>query len=1205
MKKKITEYLHQQNDHLNKLFSLNSNQTTSTNQIKDSLANKEKLLNSLENKLLTLENSFTALELKNLNEKLATFRNISADYQKELTAINAENTFKKEKLEVDYQKEITTINNSLKKLDNEKKNNAKKLTKELAAFSLNSKKENKLLEEKLYIEKQKYLSRTAKINEQLTTNLSKLEQEYNQKITKKQQLKTHITTETDHLIEEIETKYNQFLNSHKENILNIKQTFYNATNNVNNMITTINHTYKELNEKNEANFLSKIDLLDNDLKDFLETIQDDNRAVLDLFENQLTNIDFKIDKIKTSYQEQLNTLKNHYNKDITTINTLFQTERNNYQNQLTEATLNYEKQLKKPLKLSPAFKKSYFKYKKQIEKSLQILAKITTNKIKERQKRFYLEQLSLRKKFLHSQFLYRSLRFIKDEKKNASLKYSKRKKAIYQKNHQLLTELQTALNNNNKAIIEANRNIEISPLDSQVSLARQLHFNENSLLNLELDYEKETFLNKKSTLLYQSHLNLLSLKETTNYETISYYYHNNKFKTDNYLAIQFEKNVFLGKERETRIKKNINVEKSQLKSLEKQHQEQIFLLNHTSLVEKEQTKLKINDEKKYLLETLIAKQFYFNQEKLKLKKEKEKNNNSALETLKLSSLENNNYKNLLTIYTEILTAFQHERELLLTLLRAQSTKDDHSLLLSSLDFTSNYLNSQHQFSFLLLSDLFKQLKSRINENIEAHKLTEYDQKYKQIIDDCATEKQALKNEELKLNQEIKQLREEITFNYFNSDRIKEKITEIKATRSLILQQLKGLKSSYNAQAKKTAKNLKQQLLSLKLQHKNEKRFHQELLITNKNKQQEITKLASQLTKAHQKHFKLETRKALKIKLLEKAHEKETAHYQETITNLEIIINKFAGRGNYLFTNFNTFLSNYKTNPKENNNNAIERQIDYLFNTLNDNSLKTQETILLVIEQLYVYIRKEQFNLKQQFLRNYKLSLNELTKTTNKELNHLHNLLNDSNLYLESLFKISAKKLKRSLKETNQLQKHELKTSLKTLKELQDEEKQEQQQHKSLLTAFIANQIDVQKFNKKDYQNQLKIDKKALNEEIRATQKQIKENLIAADNKDNLYQKRLHYFNRIDKNQRRKLTSALKKRKKKEAKLILIKKSENKKRLKKLDRIAKKRDLQISLSKRFLINYQQRKIKAIKRRTKRRIKTATKELKETLKKEILE
>ena len=50
-------------------------------------------------------------------------------------------------------------------------------------------------------------------------------------------------------------------------------------------------------------------------------------------------------------------------------------------------------------------------------------------------------------------------------------------------------------------------------------------------------------------------------------------------------------------------------------------------------------------------------------------------------------------------------------------------------------------------------------------------------------------------------------------------------------------------------------------------------------------------------------------------------------------------------------------------------------------------------------------------------------------------------------------------------------------------EVQDEEKQEQQQHKSLLTAFIANQIDVQKFNKKDYQNQLKIDKKALNEEM--------------------------------------------------------------------------------------------------------------------------
>ncbi len=1202
MKKIIEGYLESQKTHLDSLkniFYLNSDLTNVSEEITNAFLETTTNITALNEKLASFELSINMAEFELIKERIDNLQNIENVYKEILIKITEKYQENKNELNQKFDNQIKEIDNKIKGLENEK---LAKLTETNNLFesSLQKlKKDNLLIDNKLVLEKRNYLRKTSLLSKELETKLAALKNDFKVRLDSFEKLENQIIAQTNILINDIENEYSEFSKKHKENILNNKQNYYNSTEVINNKINDVNKNYKTLIDKNQTLLNLEINKLNDENEKFLKQVQSEVRLVLDAFENQLIKIDNKIDDLKKAHEAQENILKAHYNKDITSINILFQTEKNEYTKQLNDAIKDFNEQKAKQITLSQSYENSFLKYKKQIENSLAILENITQSKILERRKIYFKDLFYLNKKYLKKQAIYRSLRFIKDEKKNASLKYFKRKQDIHDLNFSLIANLTNNLYKYEKNIIESKQSIEIHPLDMQVSNARLLHFNESGLLSLEQSYRREAFLNSKSTILYQSHLELLSLKLESTLLKNNYTYELNNLHGDNYLAIQYEKNIYDGHVKEEFVTKYINEAIHDLKTLQQKHKDDIFIIEYNSKVEKETAKLKVDLEKKNIEETILKEQLTFEMEKLKLNKQKDINANKALETIKTSALENDHLQNILKTFFDILDNFSNERALFFELLSNINNNDEY-LLKQSLDIFKELLTNQLSTSSTILAELLNRLTKQIKNNIEAHKLTEFDQKYKQIIDESEETKAKVTTKLEEVNEEIKNVRNSVLIDYQLIETLEAEITDFKNTKLIIARQIKGLKHHFDAQSKKTIKQLKVQYNSLT----NKIASHKQLIKNSnqiiKEKNDQLTLLNNSLAPLEHSFNNLDDIKNAKVKELELNHSKETNPLYQTTLDLEDTIKKFNELSFSLLEEFANIRATY-LNSKDG---SLDKRISYFFQTIDNSFNDLHQTISLLLEHLYIYSKKEQLKIEQEFTNNYQLSLSYLDKNAHKDLKVYNTQLKELDSYLNTLYDSFDQALKRRLVAASKVQKKELKTASLNIRELKDEKRNIAESNKQLLIAFNLNQNEVKKLTKKEHSNQLKNIKKEINLEIKQIQDEIKKNLLEANSKEKSYKNRIITLANKDKANKAKLTSSLTRRKtinknKIKKNTDLIKKTSAK-----ITKTTKLRDFKIKASKKVLTKYQERKIYKIKRTLKKTIASSTKDYKVALKKSLI-
>lgn len=1198
MKKIIDNYLKIQKEHLNSLdnlFYANNELNKVSESITNSFTASKANIDHLADKLETLEVSYNLAELELLREKLANNQDIENTYKELSSNINLKLQNEKDTLNKTYDDLIKETDRYIKELESDKLKQLNDTSNRYNLSILKLKQENKLVDTTISNEKKKYLKKAKELTEELESNLTSFDVEFNRHLSSFEALETQIMQQTNILIEETEQEYSNFSENHKQNILSNKQNFYNTTEILNDKINEINKNYKVLIDENQLNLKISLNKLDFENKEFFANLQAETRDVLNQFEKQLVRIDSKIDTLKKDFETKENILNAIFNKDITSINVLFQQEKNEYNKQLNTLIKEFEQHSKQNIQISSSYEKSFLKYKNQIENSLKILENITQTKILERKKVFFKEKYALNKNFLRRQAIYRSLRFVKDEKKNATLNYGKRKQDIFNNYYETNNTRLETLYSHQKDIIESKMAIEISPLDGQISNARLVHFNESSLLNFEQSYKRDAFLNNKSTILYQSHLELLSLKLESTILKTNYEYEVDNLKGNSYLQIQYEKNVFDNIVKEEAITKQINQSVNELKSLKRKHKDDLFVIGNNSKIEKETAKLNVSVEKKKVQETVLKEQLIYELEKLKLNKQKDINAYLALENIKNSALENEHQQKIVNVYFQMLESFKEERTIFKETITNIASNDDF-LLTQSLPIFKELLISQNQISSDILDSLLVLLVKQIQEKIDAHKLTEYDKKYIQIINEYESIKAETENKLTLINEEIKNNRNNILLIYQLIEKLKEENIERDTLKKLISTQIKGLKHHFDAQSKKTIKQLKIQIVSLNEEIKANKLIISKSNQTIKEKNQELSNLNTQLKPLVYSFKNIDKIKENKIRDLDLQHHKDTLPLLTTIENLNDSINKFKEINTALFTEFDNIIGTYSSSS----DNLIDKRIVYIFNAVDENFTNTYTSLSLLIEHLFIYYKKEQLKIEQEFTNNYQLSLSYLSKRNYRIIKNSEVQLADLSTYLITLLERHDRLLVRNLRIANKIQKRELKKAAIYIKSLRDYKKEITENNKNLLTAFQTNHHEVIKLNKKTHAHKIKEIKKDINLEIKQIQEQLKKNILEATLKDQAYQARIKTLAKKHNKNKEALTTKLKKRN-----------LSHKSRISNYSEIIKsitpaieiaptKRDFKIKYSKKYLINYQQRKIKKIKRELRKNIFKSTKQYKNNLK-----
>ncbi len=1200
MKKIIDNYLKTQKEHLNSfdnIFYTNNELSHVSESIANSFNISKTKIDDLINKLEIIETSYNLAELELLNERVVNSQSVESTYKELFASVNKKNHQEKIDLNNSFNDLMKKTDLYIKKMESDKLKQLNDTRNRYNLSILKLKQENKLVDESINNEKIKYLNKTKKLTLQLENKLNEFEKEYYLHISSFESLESKIIEKTNILIEDTENDYSQFSENHKQNILKNKQNFYNTTELINDKINDINKNYKILTDEIQLNHKNKIEKLNFENEEFLKNLQTETRSILDTFESQLVQIDNKIDELKKDFEERENILNAIYNKDITSINVLFQREKNEYNKQLSNLINEFEEKVEKNITISSSYEKSFLKYKKQIENSLRILENITQSKILKRKKIFFKEKYLLNKHFIRRQALYRSLRFVKDEKKNASLNYEKRKHNIFDNYYNTTLYYLNSSYNNNKEIIESKQALEISPLDSQLSNARLLHFNESGLLSLEQAYKRDSFLNSKSTILYQSHLELLSLKLESTVLKSNYKFEVDNLKRNNYLEIQYQKNVYDGIVKAETITKQINTSVNELKSLRRKHKDDLYVIEHNSKTEKETAKLNVDIEKRNVQENLLKEKLIYETEKLKLNKQKDINAYRALENIKNCSLENDHQQNIVKIYFQMLKNFKKERMLFIEMINKIASTDDF-ILSKSLPVFNKLLTDQNQISKAILDDLLIKLTNQTQEKIDAHKLTEYDQKYKQIIDEFENTKIKTEKEIKIINEEIKNIRNHSFLIYQLIEKIKEENKEKQTTKLVILDQIKGLKREADAQSKKTVKQLRLQINAL-----NDEINANKLIILKSHKSikeqnQTLNSLNAKLKPLSASFKNIDNFKEDKIKALNLQHNKDTLPLIKTIENLTETIAKFKEINDSLLLEYENIIS-----LPQSSNNIIEKQISYIFNSIDENFNNTHTSLSLLIEHLYTYNKKEQLKIEQEFTNNFQLSLNNLAKKHDQIVKSSNTQLSDLTSYLTALFKAADKNLIKSLKIANNLQKTELKRAAKYIRSLRDYKKKITENNKNLLTAFSENQNEVIKLNKRIHLQSIKDIKKDINLELKQVQEELKKNVLEANLKDQTYQSRIKTSAKQHLRAKANLITKLKKRNENYQRVIVINNDSIKKISVNLEKTSNRRDLKIKSSRRFLIKYQTRKIRKIKRTLNKNICKSTKIYKKSLKKSL--
>lgn len=980
-------------------------------------------------------------------------------------------------------------------------------------------------------QKNEYLSKINRLYDQQTSNFYRINLSYHEAIKNLHQKNLVRLQKIKDIVDNLDTLKENYLTFHQNDLIYVKQNFHRISILLNEKINEIQSAYKSVYQLTEQELKEKQKEIESELSRISTENVKSNRLILDSFQDDLIKIDQRLDRLKSIYENKLASLTHIYQKDVTQINVSRQNEKELYATKLNALNHEYDEEsleFKDDEVKQKILKKNYDLKFKDLEKEFSTLQENFDRSLKLRKKRYLQNRYNLGVDYIKKQELYRSDRLIKDQKKDLYLKLNRDSfhyHEIYMTKLNHLFNLEKDMKNK---IIDSGMRIEAIPLDIQILLARHIHDSEINYLNLEQNYTVADHERKTSEANAESNHEALLLKLERDRLNLIQKFEVQQNELDNYLSMEYEKNITEGKRKVLEAQKAQNRAHLEIQLTLKKHTKEIETEKHNTEVERLRALRRIAIEKLGLSEAYQKQDIFFNNNAFKLVTQRDLGVLMANDTIKKSELENTKAQKVLSSYFEMLIRVQSEiNEIALSIKDVYQTSDFPTYKEILKAFQSIVIG-QKEYKNQVINEIKNNMANKIQNKIDELTLSKYEQEYTTLINNYDKDKKVITDQKDALNEQIRSYRNQATNLYQAIAILQNKNDLITKTISVVGAQIKNLKSdNKNKQNRKTARNLTLALTTHKkeIAKNNQEINHLRLQI------RQINKRISFSDKGHRpleiQLAELEYKRKLDEQILNQKKYQEGKIYFDSLTLLDssakryqIAVDLFTVQATQLMQK----MRSSKINPHQFK--KYYKRLTKLITHHNQINSKTHKEISeLLIAQLNA-VKHDQDNVINAFHKNYDKSYSHLTASHQNEHQKILKNQNQLNKYQKSLIRLTDKRLKNSLDILKAKQKSELKTAHQKHQEAIDYRKTIKQQANEILIASEENRKQVllnQQLTLKAETKQFELNKRTLITDSLNALETIRKNIL---DQDNLYHHQLTQYAHQDRQYRSKLNTQL-------------------------------------------------------------------------------
>lgn len=1027
------------------------------------------------------------------------------------------------------------INKRLNDLEANKKKSSSELQKDIKISKHLYLNKNKKLKDDFDKNRKYYLEKLNKIYDDYQFNIHKLNAYYENLIkTYHEENKKRQISQSEKVNEQQKIR-DEFLEFHKNDLVEARQNFYRTLNNVNSKINDVNALYKEIDEKLVDLFDKERKNINNKLIKNTDNLDKENQDILDEFEDNLKEIDKEILQLRQNHETNIDNLKSEFEKDITRLNIKLYKDRDLLNEEINNINNDESLNLKT--------KKNEIKRRKLTISKLQKTTKKNQETTTKKYKSDLITLVKQNVKDVQSQIF---IRRIKDKNKNLSIKTNKKTLYIYENYYLNLLKTSTKEKDINKEIINTGLSTDITPLETTATLANYIYTTESNFYNqdqqdINLNLTRQIDLIEKES--YLKELKLISANDRNQIEhdmqkselTLNYHFNMEAEKNRRH----FDYDVYLQKA-------EINNAIYNLEVLKNKHKQEIVVekANH----QKELSNMLVDIEKE---KSTIQSNIY-------------KENSNYANTSKQHELQNLNnnanlkkdFKHQNLYHFKTVSDLRNQRKIVfniqnnikkIVLSIKNSQKDDHEDVI---------LHKQGLFnsSIELLKEAINEASNTTKKYFEDQLTTLSEQKYHQDYEKLLNEY----NRKIQtVSKTLENYNEQLNSYTANQAGILNKIQTIKDDNlthnnaiSLIKQKIREARRNGNDE-----NAIKAYRLEINVKQKQIDRNRESIkLYTKQTKQinRRVFMFQIQITELNKEINSLNAEKIRQENTLKRTLESEGRLYYRGINYVESKVNKlfkYIDKTNIFYAELITSFANKNYYNKQ--------YIKFSKRLFNQN--KKIHNHFLKLNEAISKITKYNLNKSEQDLHNLAKSYKDSTVKINKEhLNEIKRLT------------LSLNKLEKYKKKTVKLYISRFKLLLRKIQTKQQEETNNLSNIKQTLEKQLKDRESDYLFFEKSFnmnrQQAISNESNKLKEKLRKTEKanekrnkQSNNRLIAAqeelDDFNYRRQLQLNYINKMDKENRKQLDKR---------QIALIKQQENKvndliKEKPKLDKINKKNE----------------------------------------------
>lgn len=1088
-------------------------------------------INELNTQIISFEKELEKTSIDELKKRVQNELEINQKYD---TLIETNNIkLNQIKSDIQNREKMSTddINKQLQVLFFKQREFTRSINADIRRLNLENNEKDKQLNSEYQIQKKEYLSKINRLYDQQTSNLYRINLNYHDALKSIHQRNKIRLQKTKEILEHLDSKKEDFLNFHSKDMVYVKQNFHRISILLNKTINEIQSAYKEIYQLTEQELKEKQIEIESELSKISSENTKSNRLILDSFQDDLVKIDQRLDNLKTAYEKKNDNLTHVYQKDVTQINVNRQNEKEIYNAKVVALNHEFDEetaQFKDDENRINILKKEFNREYKALLKEFTIIQNNFDRSLKLRRKRYFNDRYNLGVDYIKKQELYRSDRLIKDQKKDIYLKLNKKTYYFHEIYMTKLNQLFNLEKDKKNAIIDSGMRIEAIPLDIQILLARHIHDLEINYLNLEQNYTISNHERKTNEANLQSDHEGLLLKLERDKLNLIQKFEVQQNELDNYLNMEFEKNITEGTRLVLEAQKEQNKAHLEIQLTLKNHTREIYTEKHNSEVEKLRSLLRIILEKLGLSEAYQKESVIYSNESYKLINHRDIGILLAKDNIKKSELENTRAQKVLATYFDMLSRVQSELDRIVFTLKDAQQASDKTTFTETLKAIKAMIIGQKNYRNQIMETIVSNMSGKIQTKIDELTLTKYEQEYTNLINNYEIDKKAINDQKNALDEQIKQYRNQSSNLYQEIAIFENKNDLIYKNIDVVNSQIKNLKSNLkNKQNRKTIKNL---TLALTTHRKEIEKNIQEI----KHLRLQIQQIDKRIVFSDRGHKPLE-KQLLDLEQKRKSDEhilnenqyQEGKIYYDSLAQLESFSKSYMTE----IDSFTTQAKQIMTKMGGKNVSSYQFKKQYkrltkLIQKQRQNNSKYHYSISQLLVKQLNSVKREQNGVIQSFHKNYEKSQSNLTTSHKNQLRKILNNQDQLNKYQKSLIKLTDKRLKNSLDIIKVKQKSELKSAHQKYQEMIHSKKVIKEQANAILIASEENRKQVlnnQQLNLKKETKAFEIEKEKLLKDSLATLDSIRNTIYE---QDNLYNHQLSQYAHRDHQYRFKLNTQL-------------------------------------------------------------------------------